>query len=402
MMRSRSLRFSKTVFAFSAIFFNALVQGQELGPGLQAHGFISQSLVYTSDNQVGGDSDDGLAADFRELGANLSWRASPDWLFSGQALARWAGESDRGDLRLDYGFVDHTLLADGDDQVGVRVGKIKNPYGFFNTTRDVAHTRPGIIMPQSIYLDRVRNFFLSAPGVGVYGNHAGMIADVSWSIGAVRFDADDPSLEHLFFLNNQPGKFNGETSWIGQVMSDIDGGRWRLGLTLADVNMQYQPTAADTELTAGRNRVRPVVLSLERNSERFSITGEYSQAKHETRGYQGAGLLTSGLQNPNTIEAWYVQGTWRPSTDWRIYLRRDEIYRDKHDKKGQNGAVPGYEFINFAKDWTLGVRYDLNAWTFSAEYHKVHGVFWISSQDISLFDQKEYWDMVLLQAAWRF
>jgi inorganic pyrophosphatase len=54
-------------------------------------------------------------------------------------------------MRLDYGFVDRTLLADGDDQVGLRLGKIKNPIGFFNTTRDVAHTRPGIIMPQSIY-----------------------------------------------------------------------------------------------------------------------------------------------------------------------------------------------------------------------------------------------------------
>lgn len=402
MMRSRSLPFSKAIFAFCAMAFCGLVQGQELAPGLQAHGFVSQSLVYTSDNHVGGDSDDGLAADLRELGVNLSWRASPDWLFSGQALARWAGESDRGELRLDYGFVDRTLLADGDDQVGVRVGKIKNPYGFFNTTRDVAHTRPGIIMPQSIYLDRIRNFLLSAPGVGVYGNHAGKAADISWSLGAVKLDVDDPSLEHLFFLGDRPGQFKGETSWIGQVMTDIDGGRWRLGLTLGDVNMQYQPTAADTELTAGRNRVTPVVLSMERNTERFSITAEYTQAKHQTRGYLGAGPLTSALQNSNTIEAWYVQGTWRPSPDWRIYLRRDEIYLDKNDKKGLGGALEGFEYINFAKDWTLGVRYDWNAWTFSAEYHKVHGTLWISSQDIPLTDQKEHWDMLLLQAAWRF
>jgi hypothetical protein len=70
---------------------------QELGAGLQAHGFISQSVAHTSDNRVGGKSDEALAWDLREMGANLSWRPSPDWLISGQALARWAGKSDEGE-----------------------------------------------------------------------------------------------------------------------------------------------------------------------------------------------------------------------------------------------------------------------------------------------------------------
>ncbi len=404
MIRSRSSPSSKALCALGAGLLAALgvslAQAQELGHGVQAHGFFSQSLVYTSDNNVGGNSDDALAWNLRELGANLSWRPNPDWLLSGQALARWAGAADKGEVRLDYGFVDRTLFANGEDQVGVRVGKIKNPYGFFNTTRDVAHTRPGIIMPQSIYLDRIRNFILSAPGAAAYGNHAGETVDIAWSLGAVRFDGDDEDLEHLFLLSNRAGTLKGDTSWTGQLMAELDGGRWRAGLTLGAINMHYEP-GTDPMLTAGRNRLTPVVLSLEHNAEKFSLTGEYSQVKHDSSRY-GASPLAVALQSPNTLEAWYLQATYRPTLDWRIFLRRDELYLDKADKKGANAPPPFSGYTTFAKDWTLGARYDMNAWTFSAELHKVYGTLWLSPLDTPVTSQKAKWNMLLLQAAWRF
>ncbi len=404
MIRSRSSPSSKALCALGAGLLAALgvslAQAQELGHGVQAHGFFSQSLVYTSDNNVGGNSDDALAWNLRELGANLSWRPNPDWLLSGQALARWAGAADKGEVRLDYGFVDRTLFANGEDQVGVRVGKIKNPYGFFNTTRDVAHTRPGIIMPQSIYLDRIRNFILSAPGAAAYGNHAGGAVDIAWTLGAVRFDGDDEDLEHLFLLSNRAGTLKGDTSWIGQLMAEVDGGRWRAGLTLGDIKMHYAP-GTDPLLTAGRNRLTPAVLSLEHNAEKFSLTGEYSQVKHDSRNY-GASPLAIALQRPNTLEAWYLQATYRPAPDWRIYLRRDELYLDKGDKKGANVPPPFPGYSTFAKDWTLGARYDVNAWTLSAEWHKVYGSLWLSPLDTPVTSQKANWNMLLLQAAWRF
>ena len=402
MIRSKFSRSSKALWlalaAWASLFGVLEAQAQELGNGVQAHGFISQSLVYTSDNNVGGNSDDSLATGMRELGANLSWRPSPDWLVSGQALARWAGETDRGELRLDYGFVDRKLSTQGEDQIGLRVGKIKNPYGFFNTTRDVAHTRPGVIMPQSIYLDRIRNFFLSAPGVEVYGNHVGQEVDVSWSLGAMKFDGDDADLEHLFLIGDRPGMLQGDASWLGQVLAEFDGGRWRAGLTLGEVRMHFEPSAEMAsqpgylQLERGRNRLLPIVLSLEHNAEKYSFTGEYSQVEHISRDY-GSSPLAVGLQSPNTIEAWYLQATYRASPDWRVYLRRDEIYLDMNNKTNP---------LTFAQDWVVGTRYDLDAWTFSAELHKVQGTLWLSPLDTPTINQKENWDMILLQAAWRF
>ncbi|MEW5786266.1 MAG: hypothetical protein AB1899_00290 [Pseudomonadota bacterium] len=376
-------------------------RAQELGEGLQAHGFISQVVTHSSDNQVGGDSDDGLGWGLREMGANLSWRPTPDWLLSGQVLGRWAGETDDGGLRLDYGFIDRTLVSDGVNQMGLRVGKIKNPYGFFNTTRDVAHTRPGIIMPQSIYLDRIRNFILSAPGAALHGNLAANDMDISWSLGMVQPDTSSADLESLFLLSDRVGKMKGDWTWLGQVMADFQGGRWRAGLTLGDVRMHYQP-GGDPLLASGDNRLTPIVLSLEHNAEKYSLTAEYTQARHENGGY-GASPLAVGLQKPNTVEGWYVQATYRPSLDWRFYVRRDEVYLDRNDRYGKKNPSPFYPpFILFAKDWTVGVRHDWNAWEFSLEYHDVKGTLWLSPLDTAFGNQTQDWDMVLLQAAWRF
>lgn len=138
----------------------------DLGESVQVHGFLSQAAAISDHNNLGGKSSDGVAFDLRELGGNISWLPDPDWLLSAQVLMRWAGKTDDGDLRLDYAFIDRTLTF-GEDQVGVQLGKIKNPSGLYNTTRDVAHTRPGILMPQSIYWDRIRDFVLAAPGVSV-------------------------------------------------------------------------------------------------------------------------------------------------------------------------------------------------------------------------------------------
>lgn len=378
---------------------------QELAEGLQAHGFISQSVVHTSDNNVGGNSDDGLAWDLREMGANLSWRPTPDWLISGQALGRWAGESDEGEARLDYGFVDHTLLADGDDQVGVRLGKIKNPIGFFNTTRDVAHTRPGIIMPQSIYLDRIRNFYLAAPGISLYGNHSNQAGNLAWQISALQPEVEGEEFERVFMLLNRLGHFVGKNSWLGQVTLDSVDGRWRGGVSLGEFRMSYKPGGPPgfnpftQDLLNGNHSLPIWVLSAEHNTEDWSLTAEYSQTTVMGRDYGPFITLKD-----NTTEAWYVQATRRMPESWQAYIRYDVIYLDKRDKDGSGFGHPlGLpDHSRFAKDWVLGVRRDLDRLAISVEVHHVNGTAWLAQMDNTIPDMVRKWDMLLLQAAWRF
>lgn len=365
---------------------------QELAEGVQAHGFFSQAMVHTSDNNVGGASDDGAGWGLREFGASLSWRPSPDWLISGQALSRWAGESDSGELRLDYGFIDRTLHADGESQLGLRLGKIKNPYGFFNTTRDVAHTRPGIIMPQSIYLDQIRNFFLAAPGVSVYGNADIKNANYAWQISALRPEVDDTTLERFVLLDDFAGHYEGLNSWLGQVLVDFEG-RWRLGVSLGQMNMAYRPTT-------GRHHLPTWVISLERNTAAWSITAEYGQTTVKARNYFIP--ITD-----HTTEQGYIQLTRRLDDGWQAFIRYDAFYLDNNDRSGvdyiaNNPGIPIPAHARFAKDWVLGVRHDMDRLVLSAEYHHVDGTAWLDHIENNPATLVRKWDMLLLQAAWRF
>ena len=366
---------------------------------VQVHGFFSQAAVHTDANDVGGNSRNGVGLDMREMGANISFRPNGDWLFSAQALARWAGNTDEGDPRVDYAFVDHTLSSGEGSRVGLQIGKVKNPYGLYNMTRDVAHTRPSITMPQSIYLDRVRDFYLASPGISLYGNHAHEAWETNWRLNVMQPEADSVDQEYLAMLRDAPGSFRGRNSWLGQWMAERDGGRLRIGLTIGVVKNQYRPGAVDP-LTAGESTFKPTLLSLEWNEEMWSLAAEYGQVKSISKNY---GPFGAAIEQPNTVEAWYLQGTYRINPQLQIYLRRDELYLDKDDKNGAQFAGPGRPaHLKYAKDWVLGVKREWNAWALSGEIHSIDGTAWLSPLDTPILGQKGTWHMFLLQAAYRF
>ncbi|HNI72525.1 MAG TPA: hypothetical protein PLX65_03220, partial [Accumulibacter sp.] len=135
-----------------------LAQAIDLLDGdVQLHGFLMQSLVSTSDNNFLGKTDDRLGTDFREFGINSSWRLTSELQLSAGMLSHRAGGTDHGHLRLDYGLADWTTHSSESGRAGIRLGRVKAAYGLYNTTRDVPFTRPGIILPQSIYFERTRN-----------------------------------------------------------------------------------------------------------------------------------------------------------------------------------------------------------------------------------------------------
>lgn len=74
-------------------------------------------------------------------------------------LSRRAGEGNTGTPRLDYGFLDYRLFSQEVNQVWYTRWPVEESI-FYNDTRDVAFTRPGILLPQSIYFDRTRNLGL--------------------------------------------------------------------------------------------------------------------------------------------------------------------------------------------------------------------------------------------------
>lgn len=367
---------------------------------VQIHGFASQGLISTSKNNFFGPSENGASSEFTELGANLSYRATPDLLLSAQLVSRRAGETDNGNVRLDYGFADYTFVSTDSARWGVLAGKVKNPFGFYNTTRDVAFTRPSILLPQSIYFDRARNFALSAPGISLYGDRLSDNGDISFQFGVARPEVGDRGTEFAFLSNDWPGKLEGRTSYIGRILFEDQGGRTRIALSGAQINMDYRPGSADM-LSGGSVKFTPWVLSAQYNAERWTATSEYGVERGNLRGF---GL--PGLERDGTSEHFYLQGTYRFSSAWEGIIRYDVLHLSRDDRDGTRFAADNEKpaHLRFAKDWTIGARYDVTpSMMLRAEYHSIDGTAWLPFEDNpATAATSRRWDMFLLQASYKF
>jgi len=360
---------------------------------LQIHGFASQGFVLTSDNRFFGDSEEG-SFDFTELGLNVSIRPLPDLQFSAQALSRRAGEGDNGDPRLDYGFLDYSIISDQSRNLGIRLGRVKNPLGFYNDTRDVAFTRPSIILPQSIYFDRTRNLALSADGLHFHADQRTNIGDFFYQLGVVYPDVDDAKTTNVL-IANKPGQVEGALSSIGRLIFERKGGRIRIGLSGALVNIR---TKSSTTSTEGMIRFRPLILSAQYNAEFWSLTSEYALRYLKYQGVEGFPDFS------RTGESFYLQGTYRFLGKLEALLRYDVLYQDRNDRRGNKATGANPKHSLFAKDWTLGLRWDItNAWMSRIEYHYVDGTAWLSSLDNpSPSKTDRYWDMFSILVSYRF
>jgi hypothetical protein len=370
--------------------------------GLQVHGFLSQGYIKTTStrNDVFGDSTRGRGSfDFREIGANASYRPLTNLQFSGQLLSRQAGEDSKGGIRIDYGFVDYTAITTETKEVGVRLGRTKNPFGFYNETRDVPFTRPSILLPQSIYFDRVRNIGLASDGIQLYGESRSDWGDVTLQFVTGFPQVDDKSTEAAILRKNQPGELTPRLSYLGRLIYERDGGRLRLGVSGAQVNVGYDPAAID-RLSSGSFEFFPLIFSAQYNAEHWSITSEYALRHIEMKNFHPL------VDQSFTGESFYFQGIYRFSPAWEAVLRYDVLFTDRKDRDGSEWhAKTGFPSDSrFAKDLTVGLRWNITpAIMLRGEYHRVNGTAWLSTLDNPdpAFTDR-HWNLFAAQVSYRF
>ena len=202
------------------------------------NGFISQGIIYTSDNKINGDSDDG-SFKLTELGLNMSKRFTPRLRLSGQAISRIVDQENDGDITLDYLFIDYKVPINSSVQLGGRAGRIKNVIGFYNETRDVAFTRPSISAPESIYFDFVRDLQLSSDGVAGYAewrsNSGTLLLEVS--SGKARINSETETSLISQTVNGKLYKEDIEQARLSYALSDQS---WRFALSKITADLKYK------------------------------------------------------------------------------------------------------------------------------------------------------------------
>jgi hypothetical protein len=137
--------------------------------GLETHGFVSQGYIKTTSNNYLAKSKANRGSfEFAEVGLNVTQRLSEQLRAGIQLFARDLGPLGNYDLKADWFYVDYRWL----DELGFRAGRIKLPFGLYNDVNDIDAARVPILLPQSVYPMRSRDYLLAQTGVELYGRLA--------------------------------------------------------------------------------------------------------------------------------------------------------------------------------------------------------------------------------------
>lgn len=381
---------------------NPLQAEWKLPDSIQIHGFASQAFILTTDNNFFGGSKGNGTFDFRELGINASWRISPGLRVAAQGVMRWAGKSDEGDPRLDYGLVDYTFISNVENTWGLRLGRVINPIGFYNDTRDVAFTRPSIFLPQSIYFDHTRDLSLSADGGQIYGERHTDIGDF-----LLQFNIARPRVglrEELALMGgNFPGKLGGEASFSGRLLYEKDGGVIRLGVSSFQANFGFDSEGppSNSSPESGSIKFLPLIFSGQYNGERLSLTSEVA-LRHFNYSSFGPRIPDTDF----TGLSWYVQAAYRFTPRLQAVTRFDSLCTELGDCDGKEFAAKTGQprHRRFADDWMIGLRWDVTSLVMvRTEFHRINGTAWITTEDNPNINAlKEDWNMFSLLVSFRF
>jgi hypothetical protein len=370
---------------------------------LQVHGFLSQGYVKTTQNNFYGHSNNSGSLDFREIGLTASVRPLPKLQFAGQLLHRRAGKGGGGGIRIDFGFLDYNFINTSEVEFGIRLGRMKNPLGFYNDTRDVPFTRPSVLLPQSIYFDRTRNLALASDSVHFYGESRKDWGNISVQLGTGFPQVDNSSTDVSILGSTQhPGKLKSRLSYLGRILYELPDGRIRLAISSTQLNVGYNPGQNDI-LESGSFKFTPLILSAQYNAEHWSITSEYALRYIRRHGF-GIPQLDKSI----TGESFYLQGIYRFRPSWEAVLRYDLLFANRKDRNGKKfAAQTGYLYpahSQYARDLTIGLRWNITpAIMLSTEYHRVHGTAWLSPLDNpDITNTVKNWNLFAAQISYRF
>ncbi len=376
----------------------------------QLHGFLSQGFTISDGNNVNGDSSDGGGSfDFREAAVNLSWRPSPRILLAGQVASVRRGKVNTDDVALDYLLADYQAYQGNLGRVGFRAGKLKLPFAFFNESRDAVHSRPGILMPQSIYLDNdgARAFgYFSGWGAAVYGDRYYGRHNLAFELlGLSEFAVEDEA-EISILRRPASGRFKHERGLLLRILDDIDGGRWRLALSISDSLLSYSAGNAPPFDQSGDFVLQQAFASVQHNREHLSLTAEIVRRRIKL-----GDLISHPAVSSHTDQdsfGFYLQALYRLPSQSAIFLRYDERLREMQDRNGHRQAaasgLPRHYF--FGRDVTLGGNMDLTKhlglWL---ELHLVDGVLWVNpldNPDYGNGQAERHWSLVTAMLSYRF
>lgn len=335
---------------------------------LSVHGFFAQGIINSYDSEFVGEPGE-WSLQLTEVGINGRYSVNSRVQVVAQGVYLNAGNRYPKGARLDYAFVDYTLINNESWQANLHLGRFKNQNWLYSATQDVPHTRSSIILPQSVYFDGFRDISLSSDGVSLVTNKSYANGDLqlNWSLGK-----NDISNEFAIdLLGGQPiGSIDPRfvkqlgVGWLSRSST------WQFGVSLLDSRLDYD--IADSGFALQGQSVFSRYQAALRYSGRYvEINGEVLKEKIEVDASPLFNIDQTGLGG-------YVQSRFFLQPNLSVLTRFDVFYPDKDDKSGNQlsarftGQVP--PFAGFMRTYSVGLRWDFgHRCRLHIEHHWVEG-----------------------------
>lgn len=373
---------------------------QGLGESLYISGFVSQGYLNTSEvNYLVPRSVNGTA-EFAEAAITVAARPEDRLRVGVQLLARNFGDTGNDFVTVDWAYGDYHWR----DWLGLRVGKVKMPYGFYNEGRDVDMLRTSIFLPQSIYNEKMRDFIQAYQGAGAYGNFTlGGYGEGEYHVFGGTLNVPDPT--RGFWRDVYAAAAEALEGEVGRIVSDETGRTatatydefrdavvsfpwayggavtWqtplaglRLGATGFQGRFNIQgrlryDVLLRAETPGGLPDYAPAVFDLDDTTEIGHIavfSGEYLRDRWSL----AAEYLHEKIGDDTSV-GWFVQAGWQAGE--RVTV--GAYYSDARIDESEVTDLGLPDYYAWQRDLAFSVRVDLTEnWLFKIENHFIDGV----------------------------
>ena len=358
-------------------------------PPVTFHGFASQGFIATSSYNFLGQNTTSGSIDYDEVGLNASASPFARTRIAAQVFAFDVGNVGYNQPTLDYALIDYTF----NDEVGVRLGRIRRPEGIYNHIQDVDLARTSILLPQGVYDARWRDFSSSLDGGSVYGNinlpkagsvsyeFYGGVIDLSQDGGVARDLENSLYGTGLTLQGQRSGPQIGGQLWWNTALTGL-----RLGAA-ATYNYGYVATAEESTMyPVGGGHYTPLNVelndrinvpwhhySIEYQHDKWTLQSEFrsqtlieKQTTSTVFSQIPSHDSTSVANHMNTSGSWYIGAAYEVNPWMQVGTYYNEYYSSLNQLRGPP--------TGFQKDLALSFRFDPKPWwVLKLEGHYIHG-----------------------------
>lgn len=371
---------------------------------VSVHGFISQAAIVSKDVNVRGSSTSG-SFDFTEIGINLSAPLATGLRGAGQVVSVKTGADNSAEPEIDFLLLDWTFLDRDMSNGGMRIGKVRLPNGLHYPARDVASVRPGIFMPQSVYLDNLgtREFLYSTEGAQLYLNVFDNTSHWQFVTHYVSKQEVSSRVELAALRRDFPGNYEYTTGMFFGIRRDNVANNLTHSLTHGWIDLDYVSGPNDPVNSSFIDYTESI-YSLQYTKEAFQFTAEFSR-----RGISlGLDSTFANVTDRYVSFGSYLEARFLPTDAFEWFIRYDELNQQAGDRRGvERAKVTGRpRHYSFARDSSVGGRYKFdNGISLLGEVHYVDGLETADASDNADYlsgNLSRYWNYASVMLAYRF